>query len=95
MQVHIHAHLQCQAPGSIWNRSKSPPGALPEVRLHWEHESARERGRDSLLRCRMNFLPLLHCATGSGSSSKSTDPPLHQRGRAARPGKHTPSMRQP
>lgn len=52
-------HLQCQAPGSIWNLAKSPPGALPGVRLHWEDESARERGRDALLRCRINFLPLL------------------------------------
>ena len=35
------------------------PALLPEVWLHWDPKTARERGRDALLRFRMDFLLLL------------------------------------
>jgi very-short-patch-repair endonuclease len=35
------------------------PALLPEVWLHWDYKTARERGRDALLRFRMDFLLLL------------------------------------
>jgi hypothetical protein len=35
------------------------PALLPEIWLHWDHKTARERGRDALLRFRMDFLLLL------------------------------------
>ncbi len=35
------------------------PALLPEVWLHWDPKTARERGRDALLRFRMDFLMLL------------------------------------
>jgi hypothetical protein len=35
------------------------PALLPEVWLHWDHKTARERGREALLRFRMDFLLLL------------------------------------
>jgi very-short-patch-repair endonuclease len=35
------------------------PALLPEVWLHWDHKTARERGREALLRHRMDFLLLL------------------------------------
>ena len=35
------------------------PALLPEVWLHWDHKTAKERGRDALLRFRMDFLLLL------------------------------------
>jgi very-short-patch-repair endonuclease len=35
------------------------PALLPEVWLHWDHKTARERGLDALLRFRMDFLLLL------------------------------------
>jgi AbiJ N-terminal domain 3 len=35
------------------------PALLPEVWLHWDYKTARERGRDTLLRFRMDFLLLL------------------------------------
>ncbi len=35
------------------------PALLPEVWLHWDHMTALERGRDALLRFRMDFLLLL------------------------------------
>lgn len=35
------------------------PALLPEVWLHWDPKAARERGRDALLRFRMDFLMLL------------------------------------
>jgi hypothetical protein len=40
-------------------RSRSWCRLLPEVWLHWDYETARERGRDALLRFRMDFLLLL------------------------------------
>ncbi len=43
------------------HRSAVPdlPALLPEIWLHWDHKTARERGRDALLRFRMDFLFLL------------------------------------
>jgi len=35
------------------------PALLPEVWLHWDHKTVRERGPDALLRFRMDFLLLL------------------------------------
>ena len=35
------------------------PALLPEIWLHWDAKTARERGRDALLRFRMDFLLLL------------------------------------
>jgi very-short-patch-repair endonuclease len=35
------------------------PALLPEVWLHWDPKTVRERGRDALLRFRMDFLLLL------------------------------------
>ena len=35
------------------------PALLPEVWLHWDAKTVRERGRDALLRFRMDFLMLL------------------------------------
>ena len=35
------------------------PALLPEVWLHWDPKTARERGKDALLRFRMDFLMLL------------------------------------
>ncbi|WP_418648280.1 hypothetical protein ACNQFN_06200 [Thauera butanivorans] len=35
------------------------PALLPEVWLHWDHRTVTERGRDALLRFRMDFLLLL------------------------------------
>lgn len=35
------------------------PALLPEVWLHWDPQTVRERGRDALLRSRMDFLMLL------------------------------------
>lgn len=35
------------------------PALLPEIWLHWDHKTAQERGRDALLRFRMDFLLLL------------------------------------
>jgi very-short-patch-repair endonuclease len=35
------------------------PALLPEIWLHWDHKTAKERGRDALLRFRMDFLLLL------------------------------------
>lgn len=35
------------------------PALLPEVWLHWDPQTVRERGRDALLRFRMDFLLLL------------------------------------
>ncbi|MGB8423537.1 hypothetical protein [Paraburkholderia sp.] len=35
------------------------PALLPEVSLRWDPQTVRERGRDSLLRFRMDFLLLL------------------------------------
>ncbi len=35
------------------------PALLPEVWLHWDHKTVRERGPDALLRYRMDFLLLL------------------------------------
>ena len=35
------------------------PASLPEVWLHWDPKTAKERGRDALLRFRMDFLLLL------------------------------------
>jgi hypothetical protein len=35
------------------------PALLPEVWLHWDHETVAKRGRDALLRFRMDFLMLL------------------------------------
>jgi hypothetical protein len=35
------------------------PALLPEVWLHWDPKTARERGKDALLRFRMDFLLLL------------------------------------
>lgn len=37
----------------------SLPVLLPEVWLHWDHKTVKERGRDALLRFRMDFLLLL------------------------------------
>lgn len=37
----------------------SLPALLPEVWLHWDHKTVRERGADALLRFRMDFLMLL------------------------------------
>jgi hypothetical protein len=35
------------------------PALLPEVWLHWDHKTARERGLEAMLRFRMDFLLLL------------------------------------
>ena len=35
------------------------PALLPEVWLHWDPRTVKERGRDALLRFRMDFLLLL------------------------------------
>lgn len=35
------------------------PALLPEIWLHWDAKTAYERGRDALLRFRMDFLRLL------------------------------------
>jgi very-short-patch-repair endonuclease len=35
------------------------PALLPEVWLHWDHKTVRERGREALLGFRMDFLLLL------------------------------------
>lgn len=35
------------------------PALLPEVWLHWDHKTVQQRGRDALLRFRMDFLFLL------------------------------------
>jgi very-short-patch-repair endonuclease len=35
------------------------PALLPEVWLHWDHKTVKERGPDALLRFRMDFLLLL------------------------------------
>lgn len=35
------------------------PALLPEVWLHWDPKTVRERGRDALLRFRMDFLLLM------------------------------------
>lgn len=35
------------------------PALLPEVWLHWDHKTAQQRGRDALLRFRMDYLLLL------------------------------------
>jgi very-short-patch-repair endonuclease len=35
------------------------PALLPEIWLHWDHKTVQERGRDALLRFRMDFLLLL------------------------------------
>jgi hypothetical protein len=37
------------------------PALLPEVWLHWDPRTVQERGRDALLRFRMDFLMLLPC----------------------------------
>ncbi|MEU8645052.1 hypothetical protein AB0C91_24370 [Streptomyces sp. NPDC048674] len=39
--------------------SPDDPALLPEVWLHWDHRTVRERGPDALLRSRMDFLLLL------------------------------------
>lgn len=52
------------------------PALLPEVWLHWDPKTVRERGPQALLRFRMDFLLLLPMA--SESSSKWTDPSTSQ-----------------
>ncbi|MGW4982573.1 AbiJ-related protein [Streptomyces mirabilis] len=39
--------------------SPDDPALLPEVWLHWDHKTVRERGPEALLRSRMDFLLLL------------------------------------
>lgn len=43
----------------ILRPSVEVPALLPEVWLHWDHKTVRERGPEALLRSRMDFLLLL------------------------------------
>ncbi|WP_097276324.1 hypothetical protein [Streptomyces sp. TLI_55] len=43
----------------ILGPSPADPALLPEVWLHWDHRTVRERGPQALLRSRMDFLLLL------------------------------------
>jgi very-short-patch-repair endonuclease len=48
----VHHHLHAPAMHDL-------PALLPEVWLHWDYKTVKERGPDALLRFRMDFLLLL------------------------------------